>query len=502
MSAVPGDLSTEVQPPLSIPLRHFLVGLGFLLAGSLAALVLALPEVVGVAAGAAGFARVAAAHLLLVGWVGLTILGAVTQFVPVWSGVPLHSDRLGSLQLALVGVGVPGFAAALWVGVPATGVPFALAMVAGLVVFSYNVGRTLMAARPWDVTETHFALALGFFVAAVTVATALALDFRYAVFPVGPVGRPNAVAAHATLAVFGGVLVTVAGALSQLGPMFTQSDPGPLDRGLEAVETVALPTGVATLAVGRLFGHDGLASVGGVLVTGGVLAVGWVLARRVRDASVAPSPMTRRYALVAVALVAWAVTAGLAWGSAALHLGVSTGSSGGAVAGGGASVASSGAVAGGAASVAGDAVLRFGAPGLGPFLLFAAVGFVVLGTLYHVVPFLIWVHRYSDRVGLEAVPTIEDLYDERLAALDLAATVGGLLVVGLAVAAPLAAPSVAGHPVVSGASAVEAALVVGMAATVAGVVLFVGNMVRTVVVHAPSATGLPERFSSRGGRSD
>ena len=479
MSAVPGDLSTEVQPPLAIPLRHFLVGLGFLFVGSLAVLALVVSEFTG--DGAAGFARVAAAHLLLVGWVGLTILGAVTQFVPVWSGVPLHSDRLGSLQLALVGFGVPGFTAALWVGAPAAGVPFALAMVAGIAVFGYNVGRTLLGARPWDVTETHFALALGFFLAAVTVALALALDFRYAVFPVGPVGRANAVAAHATLAVFGGVIVTVAGALYQLGPMFTQSDPGPLDRGLEQVETVTLPAGVATLAVGRLLGHGGLAAVGGVLVAAGVLAVGWVLARRVLGASVAPSPMTRRYALVAGALVAWGVTAGLTWVSAALHVGV---------------------VAGGGGSVAGDAALRFGAPGLGPFLLFAAVGFVVLGTLYHVVPFLIWVHRYSDRVGLEAVPTIEDLYDDRLATLDLVATVGGLLAVGLAVVTPLVAPSVAGRVVLGGATAVDVALVVGMVVVVAGVALFVGNLVWTVVVHAPSATGLPGRLSDRGGQSD
>lgn len=490
MSTVPGDLSTEVQPPLAIPLRHFLVGLGFLVAGSIAALALAVPGFVG--DGAAGFERVAAAHLLLVGWVGLTILGAVTQFVPVWSGVPLHSNRLGSLQLALVGLGVPGFAAGLWVGDPASGVPFALAMVVGVTVFVYNVGRTLLAARPWDVTERHFALALGFFAEAITVAATLALDFRYAVFPAGVVSRANAVAAHATLAVFGGVLVTVAGALYQLGPMFTQSDPGPLDRGLQQVETVALPAGVATLAFGRLVGQAGLAAVGGLLVSVSVLAVGWVLARRIRRASVAPSPMTRRYALVAVTLVAWAVTAGLTWLAAALGFGV--------FGDGGGSVASTG-----ASTVAGEAALRFGVPTVGPVLLFAAIGFVVLGTLYHVVPFLIWVHRYSDRVGLEAVPTIEDLYDDRVAAVDFAATVGGLIVAGAALGGRVVAPVVAPVAVPSLASetaSLDAALLVGVASIVVGVCLLVTNLVRTVVVHAPAATGLPLRRLSRGDRSD
>jgi hypothetical protein len=32
MSAVPGSIDTEYQPPLAVPLWHFLVALGFLLA--------------------------------------------------------------------------------------------------------------------------------------------------------------------------------------------------------------------------------------------------------------------------------------------------------------------------------------------------------------------------------------------------------------------------------------------------------------------------------------
>jgi hypothetical protein len=62
----------------------------------------------------------------------------------------------------------------------------------------------------------------------------------------------------------------------------------------------------------------------------------------------------------------------------------------------------------------------FGAPRASHLLLVGVVGFVVLGTLYHVVPFIVWVHRYSDQLGYEAVPMIDDLYSDRLAAVDLA----------------------------------------------------------------------------------
>jgi len=83
MSVVPGPLETDQQPPMTIPLRHFVLGLAFLLLGIGVGL--------GIAAGVApGFATLAHVHLLLAGWVCLTIMGAMTQFVPVWSGVELH----------------------------------------------------------------------------------------------------------------------------------------------------------------------------------------------------------------------------------------------------------------------------------------------------------------------------------------------------------------------------------------------------------------------------
>ncbi|MFC6722221.1 hypothetical protein ACFQHN_32690 [Natrialbaceae archaeon GCM10025896] len=45
--------------------------------------------------------------------------------------------------------------------------------------------------------------------------------------------------------------------------------------------------------------------------------------------------------------------------------------------------------------------------------------------MYHIVPFIIWVHRYSDLLGFEEVPMIDDLYDDRLAAIDFTLLLGG-----------------------------------------------------------------------------
>ena len=441
MRGVPGDLTTATRPPTTIPLRHFLVALAFLVGGG----ALALLRVAGVSG--AAFGRIAAAHLLLIGWVCLTILGAMTQFVPVWSGVELHSDRLATLQLAAVAVGVTGFAGGLWLGRPADAALFAGLIFAGFVVFAYNLARTLWRARPLDVTEVHFAFALGFLALAALLGGSLAADYRWGVLASLGLSRIAVVDAHVTLAVLGVVLTTVFGALFQLGPMFTQTDALPVEERLARVETALYPIGVALLAAGRLAAIASLATIGGLLVAVGAAIAGGILLRRLRDATAPATPMLSRYAVVAVATLAWSATAAATW----------------------------------AVDPLGPAV-RFGNPAVGPVLLGALVGFVVAGSLYHVVPFIVWLDRYADRVGLERVPAIDDLYDARAATVDLIATVLGAGIL-LAVAASPAVASLGVAPSLPE----ELVRTLGGALVVGGALLFAGNMVATVLRHGGAA---------------
>jgi hypothetical protein len=109
MSASRGSIEPDRAPPLAVPLRHLLVALGFLLAGG----VVGALEDAGVLPGRERLAHV---HLLLAGWMCVTVAGAMTQFVPVWSGLDLHSRRLATVQLWLLAPGPAGFAAAFLTG--------------------------------------------------------------------------------------------------------------------------------------------------------------------------------------------------------------------------------------------------------------------------------------------------------------------------------------------------------------------------------------------------
>ncbi|MDX1745308.1 MAG: hypothetical protein R3324_05165, partial [Halobacteriales archaeon] len=386
MGVVPGNLDTARQPPMTVPLRHFLVGLGFLLAG----LLVGTGIVLGVTA---GFATLSHVHLLLAGWVCITIMGAMTQFIPVWSGTRLHSRRLSTLQLWLVTVGLLGFAVSLLGGHLSWLPVFGGTMLLGFWTFVYNIGRTLWTLPSYDVTERHFGLALGFFLLVTTLGFLLAVDFVHPLFAGLPISRADVVGSHATLAVFGAVLTTVLGALYQLATMFTQTELHGIDHQLRRIEEVAYPTGVVLVAAGRLASVALLARVGGVLVVVSLLGFGVILGRRLYETQVDWTPMLSRYSVVVPAMVLWAALALPVWLTD--PLGRNT---------------------------------VFGAPGTVHLLVLGVVGFVVLGTLYHIVPFIIWVHRYSDRLGYEAVPMIEDLYDDRLAAVDFALLAGGTVV--------------------------------------------------------------------------
>jgi hypothetical protein len=425
MSVIPGEVETDRQPPMALPLGHFLVGLALLVVGAFVGVI----DAAGVAPGFAGLAHV---HLLVAGWVCVTIMGAMTQFVPVWSNVGLYSRRLATAQLWLVTAGVGGMAAAFATGA----LPWVHALggfaVLGFWTFVYGLGRTLLAARPWDVTERHFAFALACFAVVPALGFALAMDYAVPLFGALPVARADVVAAHVTLAVFGVVLTTVVGALYQLATMFTQTDLHGVDTTLQRVETVAYPVGVLALATGRLLDSALLARVGAVLVVVALAGFAVVLARRLVETEVAYNPMLARYAVAAVVLAAWTVAAGRAWLADPLT----------------------------------DATVLGPAPHL---LVFGVVGFVVTGTLYHVVPFVVWVHRYSDRLGFEPVPMVDDLYDDRLATADFAATLVG--VAGLVAVELLELPSLV-------------TAVAGALATI-GFVLFAANLSLVVSRHSP-----------------
>jgi len=370
---------------------------------------------------------------LLAGWVCVTIMGAMTQFVPVWSGTHIHSRWLANVQLLFVTVGLSGFAVALVLSwLPALGA-FGLTMLVGFWLFVYNLLRTLTPRGGLDVTERHFVFALGCFVILTTIGVLLALNVTHNVTESVPVTHGSLLGAHLTLAVFGAVMTTIYGAIYQLGTMFTQTKLHGIDHQLQSLEEIAQYSGVALLAIGRLLEHAFLARIGGLLVLLAAGSVAVIMGRKLLEMQVAWTPMHRRYVVVICSLALWAVGSGVTWVSDSLaydHL--------------------------------------FGNPATTHALLIGVIGFIVLGTLYHIIPFIIWINQYSDRLGLEKVPMVDDLYNERIAIVEFS-----LLLVGLVIL------------ICTDAQLLSSQFgVIGLSVFGAGVFLFITNMGSVVYRHS------------------
>lgn len=386
MQSFTSELETDRRPPLSIPFAFFVSGSALLLTGGAVAGVA--PLFLPIQASDVG-----TMHLLLAGWIGMTIMGAMIQFVPVWSGTALHSERLAIVSLWLVLVGVAGIVvvfmtrAYAWIPIPAT------ILLGGFWSFAYLVFRTLPPIRTFDVTEGHFFVAISNVVLGTLLGWLLAADIEYGVLSWTPFGQGEVLVAHLTFTVFGFVLVTIVGALYQLAPMFTQSESGRLDTILVQVEMVSLPTGVILLALGRLFGVQLLARSATAMILVGTVGVAIFLLRHLRAARVDTSPMLRRYWIVGLSLGGWAILTVPSWLVNPLSY-----------------------------------FVRFGSPRATHLLFIGVFTLTIVGTFYHVVPFIVWFEEYSDRLGYEPVPMIDDLYDSRIAAVEFWFLAGGLTI--------------------------------------------------------------------------
>lgn len=421
------DLDTDQQPPLSLPFAHFLAGGGLLfLGGGVASLG---PYFLPIQASSVG-----TLHLLLAGWLGLTIMGAMVQFIPVWSGKRLHSERLSQLSLLLVLFGVAGVVGAFYLRAYAWFPLVAGVLLIGFWLFGYTVLKSLPPLPTLDITEGHFLMAILSLIVATGFGWLLGTDVAFRLLNSVPVTAHGLLMAHLTLTVFGFVTATIIGALYQLGPMFTQAPPSRVDTHLAHVEMVGFPLGVSFLATGRLFDLRILARFGATLVLVGMLCFALILLRRLWKAQVDTGPMLRRYWVVGLSVVGWVCLTAPGW-------------------------------------VVGPQAYfnRFGSPSATHLLFLGLFTFTVIGTFYHVVPFIVWFHEYSDKLGYEPVPMVDDLYNAKLARVEYLFLVFGLAI--LWIAELLQAP--------------WWTLMVGGNVFGVGVILFAFNMGLVIARHRP-----------------
>jgi hypothetical protein len=261
--------------PASIPFRFFGAAVVFHLLAWIAAFT--------AAADWPGFAGglgwpLAALHLVTLGVLAMTAIGASMQLLPVATRQPVRRDRWPALIWWLYAPGVAAIALGMGTGSPALLVVGAIGAGAGLLLYAWLLGTNLRGARGMPGIVVHGWAALAALV--VVLLTAASLVAMYLGLPL--LDRSAALALHAAFAAYGFMGMLALGLSYLLVPMFALA-PAPDTR----VQLASWGSAVAGL------GCAGAAALGvapvalrSVAIGAGALAVGLHLAlmrRALRD---------------------------------------------------------------------------------------------------------------------------------------------------------------------------------------------------------------------------
>jgi len=377
-AVLPGG-STATSPPLQLPGEHFAAALACFVAGTVGLAIVA-PDL---ARGAFFLPQVVAVvHLFTLGWIMLSIFGALCQFLPVAIDRAIRWQWLAHATFGLEAVGVAVFVVALLLH-SSVGLHVGAGVVsAAFLLYAINLAATLATAPTRSLTWWALAGACFFLFLTPVFGLLLANNLESNVLGAG---RFTTIARHVHVAVGGVVLLVMVGVAQKLLPMFL------LAHG------VGSRSGKA--AVGLLFSGSLLLAfpVGGVTMMGiGALLLWAGLAAFLFQACSFFRHRVRRHVDPGMRLAGTGL-AGLAGTLLVAPLALAAG--------------------------LGNPQLLV----LYHVLLIGGVSLFVAGHYYKIVPFLVWYHRFGPLVGTRPVPRVAELYSERVASTNVVLLAGGWL---------------------------------------------------------------------------
>lgn len=314
-------------------------------------------------------------HLITLGWITLTMMGALFQLVPVALGTGRATPCLAGLQFWLMVAGVAGMVGHFWIGRFAGMAASAPLVLLAVLLFLASMLGPLRTVRRQDIVARHVGAALVYLAATAGLGTLMALDKVLDFLPGDFLGILQA---HAHLAGLGWVTMTIVGVSYKLIPMFTLSE---LWSDRLARSTFWCLNGAVLGLFWSLLAGSRLVAAFAAVAAVSLGLYGLQMVRTLRTRRRPALDWGIRYALAALGYLMLAALVG-----AALAAGVV-----------------------GDGDLAARLAFAYGLLGLGGW-----VSMMMMGMLYKIVPFLIWYLAYSDRVGLARVPGLGELCSVRL----------------------------------------------------------------------------------------
>ncbi len=362
---IAGNLATQFAPPFSLVLHYFLGSFIF----NLISMVSFYWFSGGFEPPFYSFSYAFLAHTFLLGFVMITIFGALYQLIPVALEVPIFSFTIAYLQFYIYLIGILLFIYSLWTGNTKIMLAGAVLLFFSFLMFLFNFFMSIRGLEKNSITArfliwANVSLFIGSFIGLYMV-----FGFVFG-FPVQNI--ENMVYAHLIFTLFGFVFMVIMGVSIVLLPMFSLShkfNDAYINLSFFVMVISVFGGGVITL----FFGSGPVYYSVFLMITSALIL--YILqvyeiyntrARRVRDIGI--DVMFGSHLFIPV-FALFTILTPL------------------------------------------SEKLVFAA---GFSLIFGFINFLIYGSMYKILPFLTWFHRFSSLVGKKKVPMLNEMLPERL----------------------------------------------------------------------------------------
>ncbi len=315
-------------------------------------------------------------HIATLGFITMIIFGAMFQLVPVVLEVKLFSSFLAEIQFWIYSTGVILLVYKFWNFDSSLSFLFpALLLSLVMIIFSINIILSMIRVKSWNITGTYIASAIFWLLITALAGYFLSKNLDKPFIRINHLQYLNL---HAITAYIGWVGMIIMGVSFKLIPMFT------LSHGYKMT----------------------LAKISLVIINAGLLGANWIM----------HYPETGFYtkifgSLIFIGFVLYLIQIFIIF-KKRIRKKLDIGLKFSAIA----------FVLMGIVSVLNYSFLFFDYESIanltivyGILVTLGTFGMLIVGQMYKIVPFLVWYHKYGSKVGLEKVPMLKDMFNEKLA---------------------------------------------------------------------------------------
>jgi len=315
-------------------------------------------------------------HIATLGWITMIIFGAMFQLVPVVLETKLFSEILADIQFWIYLLGVIGLVYCFWVfntGILMT--TSAILLNVAMLIFAFNIIVTMKRVKKWNVTAWYLSVAIFYLIVTAIVGLLLTINLWTPYIKSDHLQYLNL---HAHIAFIGWVSMVIMGVSFKLIPMFTLSHGFPLTNAKQAFWLI----NIGLLGISNTIFFEVKTFL--YFIFTGLIVLGIMFFLR-QIQIIFKNRIRKKFDIgIKFSFVAY------------IMLGLTT-------------------ILGTfIAFVDYDNIINM-ALIYGYMIIFSYISMLIVGQMYKIVPFLVWYHKYSSKVGLEPVPMLKDMFNEKFA---------------------------------------------------------------------------------------